>query len=247
VSVLVGPAAVIAEGEVHLWRIALDRQDAHDLRRVLAPDELARADRFVFERDRRRFVVARAALRYTLADYLGVSPEAVGFEYGAHGKPALAASWPDVRFNLSHSDELALCAVTRGREIGVDVEHTHPLQDLEGLAERVFSRRERARLSALRGGDKLTGFFNAWTRKEAFIKALGEGLSHPLDRFDVSLAPRAPARLERIDGDAARAARWSLAAAEVDAGYTAAVVVDGGGFTLQARRWPEDLTMVWTR
>jgi len=131
--------------------------------------------------------------------------------------------------------------VTWGREVGVDVERVRPLDDLETLAERVFSRRERETLQRLTGPQRLNGFFNAWTRKEAFIKALGEGLSHPLDRFDVSLAPTAPPRLERIDGDPMRAARWWLSAVAVDAVHAAALVVEGRDVTLLGRRWPQDL------
>ena len=226
---------------MHVWRIALDRGDGDSLRSGLSSDELARAARFHFERDRTRFSVARAALREILAHYLGASPAEIAFVYGDHGKPALAPPDGDLRFNLSHSHDLALCAVARGREVGVDVERIRELDDLEELSRRVFSAREQAALRRLPEPNRLAGFFTAWARKEAFIKALGEGLSHPLERFDVSLEPDRPARLERIDGDAERAARWTLAAVEVEAGHTAALVVEAPDLRLVARRWPEDL------
>jgi len=205
VNALIAPVAeVIGDDEVHVWRIALDRGDGDSLRARLSSDELARAARFHFERDRTRFLVARAALREILAHYLGASPAEIAFVYGDHGKPALAPPHGDLRFNLSHSHGLALCAVTRGREVGVDVERIRELDDLEDLARSVFSARELAALHRLPEPGLLAGFFTGWTRKEAFIKALGEGLSHPLKRFDVSLEPGRPARLERIDGNAAR-------------------------------------------
>ena len=238
----------IGEGEVHVWRIDLDQAGEHGLRTVLAPDELARAARFHFEHDRTRFVVARAALRHILADYVGMLPSDIAFVYGEHGKPALSPPRADIRFNLSHSHGIGLCAVTRGCEVGVDVERVRPLDDLENLAERLFSQREREALQRLAGPQKLNGFFNAWTRKEAFIKALGKGFSHPLDRFDVSLAPTARPRLERIDGDRARAARWSLRAVDIDAEYAAAVVVEGRVVKLVERHWPHlAATGTWMR
>jgi 4'-phosphopantetheinyl transferase len=246
VKTLIDPVAgALGEDEVHVWRIALDCGGGDSLRSRLSSDELARAARFHFERDRTRFSVARAALREILAHYLGTGPAEIAFVYGDHGKPALAP-YGDLHFNLSHSHDLALCAVTRGREVGVDVERIRELDDLEGIATATFSQRERETLAQLAGPERLAGFFNAWTRKEAFVKALGEGLSHPLDRFDVSLAPTARPRLERIDGDSTRAARWSLAAVVIDAAHAAAVVVEGRGLTLVARRWPEDLVPATT-
>jgi 4'-phosphopantetheinyl transferase len=233
-------ATAIATGDVHVWRIGLDRSDTSQLGTVLSPDERTRAARFYFERDRARFVVARAALRHILGDYLGIPPAEMAFVYGTHGKPSLAAPWFDLCFNLSHSRAVGLCAVTRGRAIGVDVEQIRPLDDADALAEHLFSPRERASLRRLSGERKLRGFFNAWTRKEAFIKALGDGLSHPLESFDVSLAPGAPARLESIDGDPVAAARWSLSALDVDPVHPAAVVVAGHTRSVTVRCWPGD-------
>lgn len=235
----------LAADHVHVWHIAL-AQGHGEVRRLsalLSPDEAERAARFHFERDRRRFAVGRAALREILAEYAGVPAADLRFAYAAHGKPALTAprSAAGLRFNLSHSDEVGLCAVSLRREIGIDVERIRPLDDLDQLADQLFSPRERAALGRLTGPARVAGFFNAWTRKEAFVKALGEGLSHPLERFDVSLAPDAPARLERIDGDAERASRWWLSAVDAGGEYTAAVVVRGGGAVLVRQQWPDDL------
>ena len=231
--------------EVHVWRIGLDAGCDHRHWAMLSPDEVTRASRFRFERDRIRFVVAHAALRQILANYLGATPAQLTFVYGQHGKPALDYPWSrhGVRFNLSHSHGLGLCAVTRAYEIGVDVERIRPLDNLEDLARRVFSARELDALRRIPESGRVVGFFNAWTRKEAFIKALGEGFSHPLRGFDVSLEPDLPARLERVDGDPALAARWTLAAVEVDGDHAAAVVVEAPAPQLELvrRRWPQDL------
>ena len=141
-NMLIEPGAeVLGEDEVHVWRIALDCGDGDSLRSGLSSDELARAARFHFERDRTRFSVARAALREILAHYLGASPDEIAFVYGGHGKPALAPPHGDLRFNLSHSHDVALCAVARGREVGVDVERIRELDDLEENPDGMFSRR----------------------------------------------------------------------------------------------------------
>ena len=151
---------------------------------LLSVEERARAGRFVFEDDRRRYTVARAQLRRLLGERLGERPEAVGLTYGAHGKPALAPrhAGSGLRFNVSHCGDVAVHAFTRGREIGVDVEAVRALPDADQIAARFFSPRENQAYQALPSGDRAVGFFNCWTRKEAYIKALGEGLAHPLQR-----------------------------------------------------------------
>jgi 4'-phosphopantetheinyl transferase len=231
--------------EVHVWNIDLARStsDIGVLWAVLGSDETARAARFRFERDRVRFVVAHAATRQILGAYLGAAPAALRFDTGDHGKPRLASPWAEsgLRFNLSHSYDVALCGVTRGRELGVDVERVRALEDLDGLATRVFSPRELKALGQLTGVARTSGFFNGWTRKEAFIKALGTGLSHPLERFDVSLTPGAPARLERVEGSEEQAHQWTLLDVGLDAECAAAIVVHGRDVRLLERAWPRDL------
>ena len=232
-----GPAVV------HVWRLPLavpaDRECR--LERLLSVHEPARADRFAFPDLRRRFVVGRGALRSILAPYTGVPAAALRFRYGPRGKPALdGPSRPgSVRFNLSNSHELALVAVARGRELGVDVEWTgRTLSDAEHIAERFFSPAERAALRALPAALRLDGFYACWTRKEAFIKALGDGLALPLDAFDVSLAPGAPAALLAGRGPAADVARWELHALDAGPDYAAALVVEGRGCRVLTRGWP---------
>jgi 4'-phosphopantetheinyl transferase len=161
------------------------------LSRWLCEAERSRVQRLRFERDRRRFIVARARLRGLLAARLGAAPESIEFVYGAQGKPALAkrfaaSGW---RFNLSHREDLAVYAFSRAGEVGIDVEAVHAVREADDIAARVFSTRENQAYRALAPRDRALGFFRCWTRKEAFVKALGEGLSMPLAEVDVSAAP----------------------------------------------------------
>jgi 4'-phosphopantetheinyl transferase len=217
-------------GHVEVWMTPLDPPPVRlaRLERWLDADERARAARFVFPRDGRRFRVARGTLREILGAYLGTAPDAVRFGYAAAGKPALAAPFTDagVAFNVSHSGEVALVAIGARRRIGVDVEQIRPLEDLVALAERNFSVAERRTLLALPSAAREPAFFACWTRKEAFIKALGDGLSYPLDAFTVSFTAGEPARFVDIRGEPATAAQWTLAALDAGPGYAAAVAVD---------------------
>jgi 4'-phosphopantetheinyl transferase len=231
--------AGLRAGDVHVWRVdlAVNAGAVSRLAADLSEDERARAARFTFERDARRFVVARGALRALLGRYLDASPRALAFTYGAHGKPALEGPGGALSFNLSHSGEVAVVAVGWRRTLGVDVELWRPLPDLDALAARSFAPRERAVLDALPEGERHPAFFRCWTRKEAFIKATGQGLAQPLDAFVVSLAPGEPARFLDIDGDPRALARWTLHDLPVPAGYAGAVVVEGAARTLRTRGW----------
>jgi len=155
---------------------------------MLSASEKQRASRFTFERDRKRFIAARATLRRLLAARLGVQPEEVELVYGQHGKPALGGQFANsgLRFNVSHCDDLAVYAFARGREVGVDVEAVRWFADADDVAARFFSDTENKAYAALDSLDKPSGFFNCWTRKEAFIKAIGDGLNHPLQSFDAT-------------------------------------------------------------
>lgn len=214
---------------VELWTADLDGHAEHaaELAAVLARDERLRACRFKFDRDRRRFVICRGLLRCVLARRLDVDPEDIQFEYGPFGKPQLGGRHGQpVGFNVSHADGYALLAVTSGCDIGVDIERIRPLTDLERLADMVFSPVERTALAALPAGDKVGAFFSAWTRKEAYLKARGDGLQRALDGFDVTLAPGEPARLLRVAAEPDEPSRWTLSALNVPAGYAAAVCVE---------------------
>ncbi len=233
-SVWSSPPADLALGadEVHVWRVALDQPDdvADRLGAALSADERGRAARLVTAALRRRFLVARGALRQILGRYTYLAPGAVRFRYGPRGKPMLDAEDGLLRFNLSHSGDLALVAVSRGREIGVDVERIRPDRDLDRIATRFFSTVEVAALLALPRAERAEAFYHCWTRKEAYIKALGDGLAIPLDSFDVAFAPGAPAALLASRLDPAETRRWSMAALDPGPGYAGAVVVEGEGW-----------------
>ena len=217
-------------GEVHLWRIdASDRPEVlRERLALLSRDEAARMEAYHFERHRARFAMRRGALRSILARYLGADPARLSFSVSEHGKPELERSGgrePELRFNLSHSEEVALIGVTRVHDLGVDVEHVRPLSDMDDLARTVFSPAEQAEYGALAHDEKQRGFFNGWTRKEAWLKARGVGLSGRLAGFDVTLAPGQPARLLRVADEPEEQLRWHLEACEPLAGYVAAVAV----------------------
>jgi 4'-phosphopantetheinyl transferase len=208
-----------------VWRIALDQEDysVQRFRRTLEAGELERAARFHFEKHRRHFIVARGFLRSVVARYLNSQPQALRFEYGAYGKPALGSEHM-LRFNLSHSNEVALLAVALDAELGVDVEHIREDFASEEIARRYFSRAEVEVFNALPPEERVAAFFRCWTRKEAYIKAIGKGFSQALDKFDVTLAPGIePVLLQAEDDDASR---WWMGDIEVGEGYAGAVIVE---------------------
>jgi 4'-phosphopantetheinyl transferase len=224
----------LAPDEVHVWQFSLEQpaEVRQSLALYLSAEEAERAGRFYFERHRRHFIVAHGFMRMILGSYLEVTAAQVQFTFGSHGKPALAGHERDLRFNLSHTGELALLAVSYGREVGVDIEQIRSLDDAASIAGRFFSAAENRAWLAVPDEQKPAAFFNAWTRKEAFIKALGDGLSYPLDRFDVSLAPGQPARLLRVAGEPEATSRWRIEALEPAPGYAAAVAVAGHDWRL---------------
>lgn len=222
---------------VHLWRWRLDLSptDLATAWAVLDGDERARADRFRSPLGRTRFVAARAGLRRRLGRLLEVSPDAVRFRYGPFGKPELdGGNVADLRFNLSHSGDLAVLAAASGFELGADVERLRPVE-ADRLADRTFSAAEAARIGALPVADKQAGFFRCWTRKEAYVKALGRGFDLPLGSFAVSLAPGEPARLLRVDGEPDEPARWQLVHLEPEPGYVGAVAARRTGWRVVER------------
>jgi 4'-phosphopantetheinyl transferase len=224
-----GPAApVIWPNEVHVWRARLDLPWSWTFDEALSWEDRTRADRFRFESDRRKFCVARASLRLILGRYLKTKPNCLQIETGEYGKPYFAdpKTSQGLRFNLSHSNELALIAVARDREVGVDVEYVRPNFVTDEVAGHFFSTAEVEGLRALPFAQKTESFFKCWTRKEAYIKARGEGLHCALDQFDVSLAPGSPAMMldSRIDPE--EVSRWSFQDLFPQPGYAATVVVE---------------------
>jgi 4'-phosphopantetheinyl transferase len=224
----------LASDDVHLWRAALDC-DAPVLSRLettLSPDETARANRFIFPTDRGHFVAARGILRELLGAYLMLPPAELKFRYGNYGKPALDANATesDLQFNLSHSGGVAIYAFSLGRRLGVDVERIRPQLAGEDIARRYFAAREVAELQALPAHRRAEGFFLCWTRKEAYVKAHGAGLSLPLDSFTVTLTPGRAAELEAEDSN-----QWSMCSVESVPGFVAAMVAEGRNW--HSSRW----------
>jgi 4'-phosphopantetheinyl transferase len=196
---------------VHVWTVRLQAPDAvvERFQSLLAADETDRAARFRFEHLRQSFILARGTLRVLLGRYLKTAPADIALRYGSKGKPTLAAP-SRLQFNASHSGELALFAFTLDCEIGVDVEAIRPMPDLEDVAKRFFCAEETAELLSLPATRRDVSFFLCWTRKEAYIKATGEGLSTPLDAFRVTLKRDEPARLVHLARDPIAAGAWTL-------------------------------------
>lgn len=221
----------LQDGHLHIWRACLDVEPLAQRRlsESLSQDECERAARFHAEKHRRRFTAGRGLLRSLLGKYLARSPGEIVFSYNEHGKPRLAPGQDqsDLRFNLSHSDELALFAFTMSREIGIDLERIRPERSTFGIAESFFAPREVAALFALAGDQHTAAFFRCWTRKEAYIKAKGAGMSIPLDSFAVSLAPDAPAELLWVRDHPEELSRWTLTTLRPDPAFAACVAVEG--------------------
>lgn len=226
-------------GEVHVWAVDLTAEpsavDGGAGESLLSRDERARAERFRLVAHRRRFRASRIALRRILSLYTGVAPGELDFDYGALGKPALANR--RLHFNLAHSGELALVAVTRDDPVGVDVERIRPSSSLPRIARRVLSAAERRRLEAVADAERPRAFYLAWTRKEALIKARGAGVFSGLERIEVTLRPGEPARLLALREEPVE--RWFLHDLRPAPGFTAAVAVEASrvGAIRRVRTW----------
>jgi 4'-phosphopantetheinyl transferase len=222
--------------EIHVWRAYLDGEEIglHRFEETLARDEKARANRFVFPQDRNRYVAARGALRELLGRYLNRSPTELEFDYTSKGKPSLRAALNErsIQFNVAHSRGLALLAFALGRNLGIDVEFVRPEFPADEIAERYFSPKEVMELRTLPRSLRAEGFYLCWTRKEAYIKATGEGLHVPLESFSVSLTPGRPERLESVDSS-----RWSMRSLYPDPLYAGALVAEGQHWRLRQWSW----------
>lgn len=231
------PAQLMLDvNQVDVWRadLELGPPELYRLQKTLSPDELDRAARFHFPNDQQRFIAARGVLRDILARYLGRSPAELHFSYASFGKPSLASDCAadSLQFNLSHSGSIALYAVARQREVGIDLERIEPRLAEDGIAEKFFSRNEVTKLRSLPSSARLQAFFNCWTRKEAYVKARGAGLQIPLESFDVSLAPDEQAAF--LSGGEFG---WSLGALLLDPDYAAAIAVEGKDWQLRLWQW----------
>jgi 4'-phosphopantetheinyl transferase len=223
----------LPDGEVHVWRIVLDQPAAiARLEPLLTDEERQRANRFRAERHRERFIVGRGALRCLLGRYLAIAPGQVGFRYEDFGKPVLEPA-SDMDFNLTHSHGLALCAVARRRRLGIDLERLRDVVDGPRIVARFFSAREQADYAQLPEYLKREGFFRGWTRKEAYLKAIGVGITTPLDSFSVALDPREPAALREVVKDPDEVTRWCLANVDPDPDHVGALAVEGSDWQLR--------------
>lgn len=213
---------------VDLWAVDLDLEPASVYEPLLAVDEQARADRFRFDQDRHRYIVGRGRLRLLLGQYLSLPPEQVTLAYTAHGKPYLPPqpAQPVLHFNVTHSQQFALLAFTWERRLGVDIEVIRPLNNLDKLVRRFFAPAEVSAWKTVAPEQQTAAFFCGWTRKEAFIKAIGDGLSYSLDRFVVTLHPDEPARLLTIEGNATAAQEWEMASLQPFPQTIAALIVE---------------------
>ena len=216
-----GEISPLYEGEVHVWRTSLDDADQEEFRPHLASDELQRAARFHFERDRKRFVAARGLLRSLLATYSGCAPHEIEFRYGPEGKPSSPSL--KIEFNVSHSEGLAIIGFSKSCALGVDVEVHRRDFELQELSEQNFSAREQEVFRCVPNEQRVEAFFNCWTRKEAFLKAVGGGLSVPLQLFDVDFEIGKPAGLSGVRGRLSKLHDWSIINLPLDPGVSAAL------------------------
>jgi 4'-phosphopantetheinyl transferase len=201
--------------EIHLWflDLAVSAEEIARFRSLLSPDEIARADRYHFDRDRRRFIVARGRLRELLGEYTGIEPRKVAFTYSDRGKPSIDTS---LLFNISHSGEVAVYGFGLNRRVGVDVEEMRSMDDLEGLTKRFFCDKEYELIHNSAEKERL--FFQLWTAKEAYLKAIGTGIAGGLDAVEVSIEPLGIANV---------AGEWSLWTCRPRENYLATVAIEG--------------------
>jgi len=225
----------LSPSEVHVWRAKLDEEGRSQTiyKPLLSPDELIVANRFFFEHDRIRYITSRGTLRFILANYLSMDPQMISIVQGQFGKPLLENDPHHIQFNLSHSNGLGLFAFTIGHRIGIDVERILPLRDFEQIADFFLSPNEMEALDRLPGESRLDGFYAAWTRKEAFVKALGVGIGNSLDKFEVNVSPDEEPVITALHQEIANGSVWRLLDLKPDPNYAAALAVDSDEISLR--------------
>ncbi len=218
---------LLPEGEVQLWQVFARTLESRvkELGTFLSGEEIRRVERFYFQKDQRRFVVAHGVLRMLIGRYLNHSPRLVNFRNGSNGKPELDGhpSLVHFSFNLSHSHNLVLFAFSKFSNLGVDLEHIRPIRDFQQIVNYYFHHNERAAFQSSPLCKRQEKFFDCWTRKEAFVKATGEGLSRPLNSFSTSIGSEKEGSIFDIDGDGIKAANWNLLSFRPAQGYVGAV------------------------
>ena len=236
--------------EVHVWsaKLSCSQMQRERFYQTLSTDEKERSARFHFDKDRFDYIVGRGILRQLIGTYKKIDPSKIVFDYGKHGKPritdALQTSGGQLEFNVSHSHGMALFAFAIDRELGVDIEQIRPLSDGHSIAERFFSKSEYEKFASVPPSLQSQAFFNCWTRKEAFIKAIGDGLTYPLDGFAVTLTPGVPAKLLHINENVSEAAKWDLRSLEPKEKYVGAIIAQGDQWQLTQLRWFDELFAV---
>jgi 4'-phosphopantetheinyl transferase len=230
----------LAQGELLVVSASLELSDSHlaDLTLLLSEDERARAARLRFDKDRRRFIASRGRLRELLGQLLRVEANLLAFGYTPRGKPVLAApaSGHSLHFNLAHAESLAVYAVAWDHEVGIDIERVRPIMGAEAIAGRFFSEREFAQWRSVASGQQMEAFFNCWTRKEACLKATGDGISESLDQVEVSLIPGQPVQLLNMPCRPRAVTRWLLQSLSLGAAYLGAVAAPQGSH-LEVNCW----------
>jgi 4'-phosphopantetheinyl transferase len=230
-----------APGMADVWVTALTTSSSNleALRRILSHNELDRAARFHFDEHRTRYIVAHGCLRQLLSRYLSIPASSIEFGLGTNGKPSLAgeAAGTGLQFNLAHSADLSLTAVVTGSQVGVDVEQVRILPDANELVQRFFSKREAAEFAGMTEAQKPLGFFRLWTRKEAWLKATGDGIAHLLDKVEVSFSAAEAARLLRLPEGFSSLADWSLCNLEPGPGYVGALAIPRKDVEVRVRFW----------
>lgn len=223
-------------GDVHAWRASVSAAAPFEaqLLRSLSRDELDRAGRFHFQRDRVQYIVAHAMLRCVIARYAHAAAASLDFDTGPFGKPSLRGDSP-LEFNMSHSADVVIVAVTWGRRVGVDVEQWSESVEVESLAQTVFSPAESAYVLDQGAAERVPAFFQVWSRKEAYIKATGDGVSRGLDHFDVPLAPGGGSITDRQVAEASN--QWMLRDLSMECGYSGAVVAAGLDWQVRRLLW----------
>lgn len=235
-----GELPALDNDEVHVWAFPLDvsAERRSLLAQLLNSEERARGERFHFARDAERFIVAHAQLRRMLAHYVWIPAQDLSFAFGPAGKPQLAGAMvPTLHFNLSHSQNLGVIALTQLSEVGVDVEFQRPIEDEQGIADRFFSARESQGLRGLPQPERSAAFYRIWTRKEAWLKATGEGISESLPEVEVSFHDNEPARMVRLFGDEQAAAQWGLWDLRVADGFSGAVALPAPTARIRCWQW----------
>lgn len=232
---------LLKTNEIHIWRAFISSDQVENYKNLLTDEEMYRAGKYFFERDRQRYILSRGILKKLLSSYAKVKPENIQFIYNKYGKPYLnmPSRSVEIQFNISHSEDIILLAFTYGHKIGIDIEYQRAeFADMK-IAEHFFSPAEISALAMLPDNMRKKAFFECWTRKEAFIKAKGQGLTIPLDGFEVSVMPDEPAQLLNIYDDPEEVKRWMMMNIETGGNYCGALVTESDTYSVFFYDWKD--------